>query len=35
MSRENDLPIIVFNIGANGAVRSILAGETVGSVVIG
>ncbi|HWC07228.1 MAG TPA: UMP kinase [Gemmatimonadota bacterium] len=35
MSRENDLPIIVFNIGANGAVRSILAGEAVGSVVSG
>ncbi|HET6341481.1 MAG TPA: UMP kinase [Gemmatimonadota bacterium] len=35
MSRENDLPIIVFNISANGAVRSILAGEAVGSVVIG
>lgn len=35
MSRENDLPIIVFNIGANGAVRSILAGQPVGSVVSG
>ena len=35
MSRENDLPIIVFNIGADGAVRSILAGEAVGSVVSG
>jgi uridylate kinase len=35
MSRENDLPIIVFNVGAKGAVRSILAGESVGSTVTG
>ncbi len=35
MSRENELPIVVFNIGAKGAVRSILAGESVGSIVTG
>lgn len=35
MSRENELPIVIFNISAEGAVRSILAGESVGSVVTG
>lgn len=35
MSRENELPIVIFNISAKGAVRSILAGESVGSVVTG
>ncbi len=35
MSRENELPIVIFNIGAEGAVRSILAGESVGSMVTG
>ena len=33
MCRENDLPIVVFNIQRNGAVRAILSGETVGSTV--
>lgn len=35
MSRENELPIVIFNVRAKGAVRSILAGESVGSVVTG
>lgn len=35
MLRENDLPIIVFNIRQEGAVRRILAGESVGSIVEG
>nr|MBA3585025.1 UMP kinase [Gemmatimonadota bacterium] len=35
MCRENDLPIVVFNIRKEGAVRSILAGEPVGSIVEG
>ncbi len=35
MSRENELPIVIFNISAKGAVRSILAGESVGSTVTG
>ena len=35
MSRENKLPIVIFNIGMKGAVRSIIAGEMVGSVVAG
>ena len=33
MCRENDLPIVVFDIHQRGAVRSILAGEPVGSTV--
>ena len=33
MCRENALPIVVFNIHREGAVRSILAGEHVGSTV--
>ena len=33
MCRENDLPIVVFDIRRQGAVRAILAGESVGSVV--
>jgi len=33
MCRENDLPIVVFNIHQHGAVRGILAGESVGSTV--
>lgn len=35
MCRENGLPIVVFNIRRAGAVRSILAGEPVGSTVEG
>ncbi len=35
MCRENDLPIVVFNIHQKGAVRAILAGESVGSTVGG
>jgi uridylate kinase len=35
MCKENDLPIVVFDIGREGAVRAILAGESVGSVVCG
>lgn len=35
MCRENDLPIVVFDIHREGAVRSILAGEDVGSTVAG
>ena len=34
MCKENDLPIIVFNVRTHGAVRSILAGESVGSTVV-
>ena len=33
MCKENDLPIVVFDIRRKGAVRAILAGESVGSVV--
>jgi uridylate kinase len=33
MCKENDLPIVVFDIRRTGAVRAILAGESVGSVV--
>lgn len=33
MCKENDLPIVVFDIRRQGAVRAILAGESVGSVV--
>ncbi|HET6361450.1 MAG TPA: UMP kinase [Gemmatimonadota bacterium] len=33
MCKENDLPIVVFDIRRRGAVRAILAGESVGSVV--
>jgi len=35
MSRDHQLPIVVFNIQEPGAVRRILAGETVGSTVGG
>jgi uridylate kinase len=35
MCKENDLPIVVFNIRREGAVRSILAGDSVGSTVEG
>jgi uridylate kinase len=35
MCRENGLPIIVFNIRTSGAVRGILAGEALGSIVEG
>ena len=34
MCRENDLPIVIFNIHQKGAVKKILAGETVGSTVV-
>jgi uridylate kinase len=33
MCKENDLPIVVFDIRRQGAVRAILAGEAIGSVV--
>lgn len=33
MCRDNDLPIVVFDIGRQGAVRAILSGESVGSTV--
>jgi uridylate kinase len=33
MCKENDLPIVVFDIRRKGAVRAILAGESVGSIV--
>jgi uridylate kinase len=35
MCKDNDLPIVVFDIRRQGAVRAILAGESVGSVVGG
>ena len=35
MCKDNDLPIVVFDIRREGAVRAILAGESVGSVVGG
>ena len=35
MCKDNDLPIVVFDIRRRGAVRAILAGESVGSVVDG
>jgi uridylate kinase len=35
MCKENDLPIVVFDIRRPGAVRAILAGESVGSIVAG
>jgi uridylate kinase len=35
MCKENDLPIVVFDIRRKGAVRAILAGESVGSIVAG
>ena len=35
MCRDNDLPIIVFDIRHQGAVRAILSGESVGSIVGG
>lgn len=34
MCRENDLPIVVFDIHRKGAVKKILAGEAVGSTVV-
>ncbi|MBW3660452.1 MAG: UMP kinase [Gemmatimonadetes bacterium] len=34
MCRENDLPIVIFNIHRKDAVKSILAGEPVGSTVV-
>lgn len=33
MCKENDLPIVVFDIRRRGAVRGILAGESIGSLV--
>ena len=33
MCKENDLPIVVFDIRRQGAVRAILAGEAIGSLV--
>ena len=33
MCKDNDLPIVVFDIRRQGAVRAILAGESVGSLV--
>jgi uridylate kinase len=33
MCKENDLPIVVFDIRRPGAVRAILAGESIGSLV--
>ena len=33
MCKENDLPIVVFDIRREGAVRAILAGEAIGSLV--
>jgi uridylate kinase len=35
MCKDNNLPIVVFDIRRQGAVRAILAGESVGSVVGG
>jgi uridylate kinase len=35
MCKDNDLPIVVFDIRRQGAVRAILAGESVGTVVGG
>ena len=35
MCKDNDLPIVVFDIRHQGAVRAILAGESVGSIVGG
>lgn len=35
MCKENDLPIVVFDIRRQGAVRAILAGESIGSIVAG
>ncbi|HJR53153.1 MAG TPA: UMP kinase [Gemmatimonadota bacterium] len=35
MCKENDLPIVVFDIRRRGAVRGILAGESIGSIVAG
>lgn len=35
MCKENDLPIVVFDIRRKGAVRAILAGESIGSIVGG
>ncbi|HJU86204.1 MAG TPA: UMP kinase [Gemmatimonadota bacterium] len=35
MCKENDLPIVVFDIRRRGAVRAILAGESIGSIVAG
>ena len=35
MGKENDLPILVFNIHQAGAVQGILSGERVGSIVEG
>lgn len=35
MAKENNLPILVFNIHRAGAVQGILAGERVGSIVEG
>ena len=33
MCKDNDLPIVVFDIRRQGAVRAILAGESIGSLV--
>ena len=33
LSRENRLPIIVFNINTPGAVHRVLQGERVGTIV--
>ena len=33
MCKDNDLPIVVFDIRREGAVRGILAGESIGSLV--
>jgi uridylate kinase len=35
MCRDHALPIVVFNIHEPGAVRRILAGETIGTTVAG
>jgi uridylate kinase len=33
LCRDNDLPIVVFNLGERGNIRRVLAGEPVGSIV--
>jgi uridylate kinase len=33
LCRDNDLPIVVFNLGEKGNIRRVIAGEAVGSIV--
>ena len=34
LCRENNLPIVIFNLNTNGNIRRVCLGEKVGSVVV-